>query len=56
MIYTQEQIMIELVKRMTDEALEFSIALGHTVTFNEFEEKWKQSYPNRSIFISKQSK
>lgn len=50
--YTQEEIMIELTKRMTDKALEFAVSLGTGISFKEFEEEWKKAYPTQSYFKS----
>lgn len=49
MEYTQEELMGELARRMTDEALEFCVNLGENTSFKEFEEKWKEEKSDKSF-------
>lgn len=50
-IYRQDAIMLELVSRLTDEALYFIVnELPISSGFYEFEEAWIEKYPRKSPF------
>ena len=48
--YYREAVISELIKRLTDEALKMIVAMGHDVTWSEFENQWKFKNPDRSMF------
>ncbi len=51
-----EDYLDELVKRLTDEFLEYIISLGEKTVdskrWTDLEEMWYKSHPNKSMFIS----
>lgn len=51
--YTIAQIETEILKRLTDEALEFIV--GQTddkISFEQVKDLWYKKYPDKSMFLS----